>query len=637
MKALFCTCNATVPLDEKNLRNTRANGTEVFIFDALCKNALEALPALDPGPDGVFIGCAREKDLFGKAIAKAGLSEENLIVWDLSEFIRDLPAHEAAHRALAYAEAARELFAKRQTTPTRIVSVGPMIVLSGPGTAEVSRSLSRLVDTLWIGDPAFAKGIKYICGKIIAARGSIGAFEIEVETGSPVDHSRCVDCGACVTACPHNAIGKDFRIDFDRCDSCRACENACEGIGAFSLDRKSIKIKTDQIIWSEGSAIPIPGIYLPQTSEALLRASMEALSTAIEGKVEATHSIVLDSAACVHFHAGKTGCTRCIDICPNNAIFPKGKSLSIGHELCSGCGQCVAACPTGAIDSLPWSYNAVGASLALFASAIGDKAPLALICSDCDDVQPVPAGHIPYPYPKLSTIDASHILGALAAGAPGLAILPCPDCAASSQSGYTVALEILSRMDAEGLITWGSGLMEPDISKPEALKKIDFLSWEKKRPALAAILKSLVDATSGMHPPLDGPFGGISVNSQRCSGCGACLDACHTDALKADEKRMALKTCEALCVACGLCEAVCPESAISVQAGLRWNSEVFRYRTAARVQGIACANCGKVFATRRAVETVVERLADRVNQRTRQLLMLCPDCRVVMALTEGKF
>jgi ferredoxin len=177
----------------------------------------------------------------------------------------------------------------------------------------------------------------------------------------------------------------------------------------------------------------------------------------------------------------------------------------------------------------------------------------------------------------------------------------------------------------------------PHVSKPEILKKIDSVPWGKKRPALAAILKPLVDATSGKHPPLAGPFGTISVNSQRCSGCGACLDACHTDALKADEKSMALKTCEILCVACGLCEAVCPESAISVQAGLRWNSEVFRYRTAARVQGIACKNCGKVFGTRQAVETVIERLADRINQQTRQLLMLCPDCRVVMALTEGKF
>lgn len=637
MKALFCTCNATVPLDEKNFRNIRDGGTEVYIFNALCKNVVETLHALRPGPDGVFIGCVRERDFFVEAITKAGLSDEHLIAWDLLEFIRDLPAPEASHRALAYAEAARELLAKRQTTPTRIVSVGPGIVLSGPGTAQVARSLSHLVDILWIGDTLFAQGIKYVCGKIIAARGSIGAFEVEVETASAVDHSQCVDCGACMAACPHNAIGKGFRIDFERCDSCLACEKACEEIGAFNLHRKSLKIKTDQIIWSEGPGIPIPGMYVPQTSEALLSASMEALATALEGKVEATHSIGFDSATCVHFHAGKTGCTRCIDTCPNNAIFPEEKSLSVGHEFCSGCGQCVSACPTGAIHSLPWNHNAVGASLALFASVIGAEAPLALICSDCENVPPVPAGHVPYPYPKLSTLDASHILGALAAGAPGLAILPCPDCAAPSKPGYGLAFEILSRIDAKGLVAWGIGITGPHVSKPETLKKIDSVPWGKKRPALAAILKPLVDATSGKHPPLAGPFGTISVNSQHCSGCGACLDACHTDALKADEKSMTLKTREILCVACGLCEAVCPESAISVQAGLRWNSEVFQYRTAARVQGIACENCGKVFGTRRAVETVVERLADRINQQTRQLLMLCPDCRVVMALTEGKF
>lgn len=44
-----------------------------------------------------------------------------------------------------------------------------------------------------------------------------------------------------------------------------------------------------------------------------------------------------------------TGCGRCMDRCPVEAISLSG-GRAIISEQCKGCGACVAACPVGAIS-----------------------------------------------------------------------------------------------------------------------------------------------------------------------------------------------------------------------------------------------------------------------------------------------
>ncbi|OGW52427.1 MAG: hypothetical protein A2Z46_05780 [Nitrospirae bacterium RBG_19FT_COMBO_55_12] len=51
--------------------------------------------------------------------------------------------------------------------------------------------------------------------------------------------------------------------------------------------------------------------------------------------------------------------------------------------------------------------------------------------------------------------------------------------------------------------------------------------------------------------------------SHKCTGCGACLDICPTEAIHMKEGR-AVITIE--CVDCGACPRVCPEGAIKKRA-----------------------------------------------------------------------
>jgi NAD-dependent dihydropyrimidine dehydrogenase PreA subunit len=53
------------------------------------------------------------------------------------------------------------------------------------------------------------------------------------------------------------------------------------------------------------------------------------------------------------------------------------------------------------------------------------------------------------------------------------------------------------------------------------------------------------------------------VSTEKCTGCGSCIDVCPTEAIKIEYGK-AVITLD--CVDCGACPRVCPEGAIKRQA-----------------------------------------------------------------------
>jgi len=45
------------------------------------------------------------------------------------------------------------------------------------------------------------------------------------------------------------------------------------------------------------------------------------------------------------------GCTKCVKVCPFEAITMENKKAVIGLA-CTGCGACVESCPFGAIETI---------------------------------------------------------------------------------------------------------------------------------------------------------------------------------------------------------------------------------------------------------------------------------------------
>jgi ferredoxin len=126
-------------------------------------------------------------------------------------------------------------------------------------------------------------------------------------------------------------------------------------------------------------------------------------------------------------------------------------------------------------------------------------------------------------------------------------------------------------------------------------------------------------------------FATVASDSARCLLCGACANQCKVKALRmlSTESDIRLFHDPLACLNCGVCVAICPESALSLEGGMRLDRSFLAQRELSRVKGLQCATCGRIFTTVKRAERVSQRLlAVRGEDNIRaELLKLCPECR----------
>ena len=72
----------------------------------------------------------------------------------------------------------------------------------------------------------------------------------------------------------------------------------------------------------------------------------------------------------------------------------------------------------------------------------------------------------------------------------------------------------------------------------------------------------------GTLPLINSTYHLAVIDAEACTGCGACVEWCPTDAIALDEDGLARRD-ENACLGCGVCARFCPETAIALKEGLR--------------------------------------------------------------------
>ncbi|WP_168012850.1 4Fe-4S binding protein [Halomonas salinarum] len=361
---------------------------------------------------------------------------------------------------------------------------------------------------------------------------------------------------------------------------------------------------------------------------------------------------------CAHDSHGKTGCTRCLDVCPADALSRKSGRIESWIEIdpmrCHGAGSCTSACPTGAIQyRLPPPVDQqayVERLLAAYRLAGGKEAVVRFAEADFLAGESTPAGHVlDVPLEELGAAGQDHWLAALAAGAAEVRVQLTEHLPASLRAliedQYHQAITLL---EALGHDTRRLSLLAPNDSErrdaPPLLPSIaqrdsteaEFTSPSDagKRGRLNAILAYLAETgqPSGQRHimPAGAPFGDVAVNKDTCTLCLGCVAVCPTPALAGGKTSPELSFREADCVQCGLCEEICPEDAIHLVPGFLASPERTSRQVRKEEAAFPCIRCGKPFASVSTISSIKAKLADHPYFAGDAMarLEMCEDCRV---------
>ncbi|MGL5659894.1 MAG: 4Fe-4S dicluster domain-containing protein [Aeromonas sp.] len=394
--------------------------------------------------------------------------------------------------------------------------------------------------------------------------------------------------------------------------------------------------------------------YLHLADDEALAEQLAELCT-LTGIFDKPRYFRLDAEACAFTARGVPGCSRCLDVCPTDALKPINGRIQIDPHLCQGFGSCASACPTGAIAYYQPDANTSGDYLFRLLkhySEAGGEQPVLLIAASHEREQveaklaDLPANWLPVWVEESASIGIETWFAALAYGACAVNIVLADDAPASVR--HLVERELASA----AVLLAGAGLERDRIALlPAAMTTAQ---WQPSVPLLSMPLLSmpLLDAPlkgdkrenlfaafdalneGGAEPltvPHGAPYGAVVLNEADCTLCMGCVAVCPTRALHAVGATPGLNFIEQDCVQCGMCQRACPEQAITLAPRLQPEPAARRAVQSLKAEEAACCiTCGKAFAPASMIRRIQQKLASHShfqNEAAARLLM-CEDCRV---------
>ncbi|HYE51311.1 MAG TPA: 4Fe-4S dicluster domain-containing protein [Azospirillaceae bacterium] len=633
---LLCDCGGTMPLDAAAIG--RALGAEPpRISRQLCRAELDRVAAA--GADGpVLVACTQERAVFAEALedahgegAAARLSVTN---------IRERAGWSAEAAAAAPKIAALLAEAALPVAPVPIVpmrSEGVALVYGRDETAiEAARRLSAHLDvTVLLTGPAEvapprSTDFPVLRGTIRAARGHLGAFEVTVDGYAVPDPSsrRALVFGPARDGAVSHC---DLILDLG-------------GGPALFPHRRDGYLRAD-----------------PGSPAAVLEAVLGAAD--LVGEFDKPRYVAYRPDLCAHSRNRRTGCTRCLEVCPAGAVTPAGDHVALDPHVCNGCGGCHAVCPTGAATyALPAPdalLERARVMLETYRRAGGER-PV-LLAHDAAHGTPLldalarwgdglPARVIPFSVSEAGQLGIEFFAAALANGAAEVLVL-APSRNAAEREGLARSLALAETLSAG--LGFGPGrcrVVEAD--DPDALAAVlaalparegaarpqPFLPMGGKRDLMKLSVRRLHAAAPApvdvLPLPPDAPFGRVEVDAAGCTLCFSCTTVCPTGALSDNPDRPQLSFTEDACVQCGLCRNTCPERVISLHPRLDFTEAARTPRVLKEEEPALCIRCGTAFGVKSTVDRIVARLEGQHWMYTGanspiDRVRMCADCRVI--------
>ena len=357
----------------------------------------------------------------------------------------------------------------------------------------------------------------------------------------------------------------------------------------------------------------------------------------------------LDPEACAFTARGVPGCSRCLDVCPTDALKPINGRIQIDPHLCQGFGSCASACPTGAI-----AYHQPDASTSgdyLFRllkhyREAGGEAPQLLIAGESErewveaELASLPANWLPVWVEESASLGVESWLAALAYGASAVRIVLGEDAPASVRAllerelASAAVLLVGGGLSADRVAIHSLSAMERASEHPGTALFDKPLKGEKRENLFAAF-DALWQANGGRHEPLavphGAPYGSVELKESDCTLCMGCVAVCPTRALHAVGHAPGLNFIEQDCIQCGMCEKACPEQAIVLMPRLQPVPEARRAVQSLKAEEAACCiRCGKPFAPASMIRRIQQKLAghSHFQNEAAQRLLMCEECRV---------